>query len=371
MSKPRPDWDIFCKVVDNFGDIGVCWRLARALADEHGIAVRLLVDDLASFRRLCPQVDLDVAQQNIEGIEVWRWDADTRFGTPPAVVIEAFGCGLPDAYLRTLPESACWVNLEYLSAEPWVKGCHGLSSRLPGVAPPRHFFFPGFVAGSGGLIRETGLITSRDTQDGDAVWSALGGKPGALKLSLFCYDNPALPALLAAWAGGPHPVSCLVPEGGVAGAVSAALGVEPLAAGQGIARGCLDVRVFPFQTQENYDRLLWAADCNFVRGEDSFVRAQWAARPFIWQAYPQQEAAHLAKLDAFLDLYCAGLDAAAASATRAMMRGWNAGELAANCWGDFAKNLPALRTHARRWSETLAQLPELTNSLVQFCAKSL
>jgi hypothetical protein len=22
-------WDIFCRVIDNFGDIGVCWRLAH------------------------------------------------------------------------------------------------------------------------------------------------------------------------------------------------------------------------------------------------------------------------------------------------------------------------------------------------------
>ena len=25
-------WDIFCQVIDNHGDVGVCWRLARELA---------------------------------------------------------------------------------------------------------------------------------------------------------------------------------------------------------------------------------------------------------------------------------------------------------------------------------------------------
>ena len=51
-ARPSLSWDIFCTVVDNYGDIGVCWRLARQLAAEHGFAVRLWVDDLASFARL-------------------------------------------------------------------------------------------------------------------------------------------------------------------------------------------------------------------------------------------------------------------------------------------------------------------------------
>ena len=25
-------WDMFCRVIDNYGDIGVCWRLAADLA---------------------------------------------------------------------------------------------------------------------------------------------------------------------------------------------------------------------------------------------------------------------------------------------------------------------------------------------------
>ena len=40
-------WDVFCRVVDNYGDAAVCWRLARQLADEHGARVRLWIDLLA------------------------------------------------------------------------------------------------------------------------------------------------------------------------------------------------------------------------------------------------------------------------------------------------------------------------------------
>ena len=53
----RPDWDVFCRVIDNFGDIGVCWRLARQLAGDFALHVRLWVDDFDSFWLLCPELD--------------------------------------------------------------------------------------------------------------------------------------------------------------------------------------------------------------------------------------------------------------------------------------------------------------------------
>ncbi|NDE27856.1 MAG: DUF2331 family protein, partial [Burkholderiaceae bacterium] len=59
----------------------------------------------------------------------------------------------------------------------------------------------------------------------------------------------------------------------------------------------------PFIPQDDFDYLLAQCDFNIVRGEDSFVRAQLAGRPFIWNIYPQDDGAHLVKLSAFLDLY--------------------------------------------------------------------
>src|SRR3989304_6108142 len=126
MNKPAT-CDIFCTVVDNYGDIGVCWRLARQLANEHGIAVRLWVDDLASFRRLCPEVDTQLAQQQCRSVEVRHWAALFPEVEPAQLVIEAFACELPERYVAAmahqLHQPVC-VNLEYLSAENWVAGCH-------------------------------------------------------------------------------------------------------------------------------------------------------------------------------------------------------------------------------------------------------
>ena len=92
---PNQRWDIFCKVIDNYGDVGVTWRLARQLAAEHGRAVRLWVDDLESLERLCPGVDPQVDSQTAHGVEVRRWDHHAAAARPANVVIEGFGCELP------------------------------------------------------------------------------------------------------------------------------------------------------------------------------------------------------------------------------------------------------------------------------------
>ena len=41
-------WDVFVRVIDNYGDVGVCWRLACGLA-ARGEQVRLWLDDLTAL----------------------------------------------------------------------------------------------------------------------------------------------------------------------------------------------------------------------------------------------------------------------------------------------------------------------------------
>ncbi len=107
--------DVFCVVVDNFGDIGVCWRLARQLAAEHGYAMRLWVDELASFARLCPQIDPAAPLQNVAGVEVRRWDRTFAAAVTPAdVAVEAFACELPECYVAAMAartDRPVWINL--------------------------------------------------------------------------------------------------------------------------------------------------------------------------------------------------------------------------------------------------------------------
>jgi uncharacterized repeat protein (TIGR03837 family) len=369
-------WDIFCTVIDNFGDIGVTWRLARQLASEHGVRVRLWVDDLAAFQRIWPDVDPTPAVQWLpadaashfplwsgsvrlddgchsgcglgclppfakEGehqeatVEVRRWITPLPDVEPGEVVIEALACNLPEDFVERMAArepKPLWLNLEYLTAEAWALGVHGLPSPHPRLPLTKYFFMPGYGPETGGLTRETGLGARRDAFQADpaaraAFWAGLGLPaeiPGESRVSFFSYENAAIPGLLAAWAGGDAPVRACVPAGKALPAIAAWFDkAEPPDPGATLARGNLTLHVLPMLSQDAYDRLLWACDLNFVRGEDSFVRAQFAARPLVWQAYVQEEEAHFAKLDAFLDLYCAGMDSTLAESTRRTWLNWN------------------------------------------------
>ena len=367
-------WDIFCQVVDNFGDIGVCWRLARQLTAEHEIQVRLWLDDLGSLHKLHPEADPLQDTQTCRGVEIRHWTKPFPEVLPAEVVIEAFACELPQNYLTSMarqPRKPVWINLEYLSAETWVEGCHGLPSPHPQLSLTKYFFFPGFTPATGGLLREHGLIEQCEArQRASAQLRQNFGLPAASRagealVSLFCYDTAPLTELLHAWQMSAHPVRCLLPEGKALAASAIFFGRSHIGAGDVLQRGMLTLHVLPFLPQEEYDQLLWTCDINFVRGEDSFVRAQWAARPLIWHIYPQQGNTHLNKLEAFLDRYCRGLEPQAASELRAFHLSWNTH--AALPWDEFRQWQPTLQAHAQAWQKQLAAEPDLAAKLVIFC----
>ncbi len=369
-------WDIFCRVVDNFGDIGVTFRLARQLVAEHGLSVRLWLDDMSSLHALWPEASADAAQQWVGGVEVRRWDDPLAQVEPAQVVIEAFACGLPDSYLNAmalLEAKPVWINLEYLSAEEWVDECHGMASRHPRLPLTQYFFFPGFSRASGGLLREQALLSDRrQFQASRAMqqvfWQGLGIAPAGneLKISLFGYANIAVNGLLEKWAGGERRMLVVVPENRLLRNIEQAVGRE-LRVGDTVEHGSLRLVVLPFLRQDQYDRLLWACDINFVRGEDSFVRAQWAGVPLIWQIYLQQEEAHLIKLDAFLDRYRGNMPLDASLAVLQFWHGWNVQDLSGEAWDAYVEQLPALRQHAAAWADGLAQSASLAEQLISFC----
>ncbi len=391
----RITWDIFCNVIDNYGDIGIAWRLARQLAAEHDLAVRLWVDDLGAFHRLWPGIAPDVETQHSQGVEVRAWREPFPPVLPAQVVIEAFGCSLPVSYLTAMSTRSpppVWINLEYLSAEPWVKTHHGLPSPHPRLPLTKHFFFPGYEQGTGGVLVERGLAGRRDRfqhEETESFWKNLGldtpqpsrlapsklaGASSELRISLFSYENPALAGMLDAWAAGSHPISCLIPEDRVLPQVAAWLHEPALAAGALRQRGNLTLRILPFMSQDDYDRLLWACDINFVRGEDSCVRAQWAARPLVWQAYPQAEDAHRDKLEALLLRYVEGLEAGGAEALAALWRGWNGMDANADMarrWTELLEHKAALDRHARAWCDRLAAAGSLAANLVEFVERRM
>ena len=371
---------LFCRVVDNFGDIGVCWRLAQQLQREHGIAVSLWVDDLTSFQRICANIDAALAIQHTEGVIIRHWCDDMGAVMPDDVadvVIEAFACELPLTYLSAMSmrkRKPIWINLEYLSAETWVEGCHGLVSHHPSLPLTKYFFFPGFSDRTGGLLFESNLVARRDAfqKDASAVQAFLvdlgiDATRMARRVSLFCYPDAPVESLFDVLREEEQSTLCLVPEGVASVAVGAFLR-GPAIAGASATAGALTVHVLPFIDQPEYDKLLWACDLNFVRGEDSFVRAQWAARPFVWHIYPQEEDAHWGKLDAFLGRYAVGMPDAPSGAVTAMWRTWNAkvGVDMAPHWRVFRSVQSDLSLHAQAWSHRLRQNGDLASNLVQF-----
>ncbi len=371
-------WDLFCNVVDNLGDIGVCWRLSRQLASEHRAAVRLWVNDLAAFKQLASALDPQAEIQSLGDVEVRHWVTPFPAVEPADVVVEAFGCELPASYVEAVAARArppVWINLEYLSAEPWVAGCHGLPSPHPRLPLTKFFFFPGFVPGTGGVLIEKGLAGRRlafqSDADGVARYLASLGVPprvqGERLVSLFCYPQAPVAALLDAWAAGGRPVRALAFAGTAAADVLAARGL----AGGG-RDGALAAQVLPFLSQDDYDRVLWSCEWNFVRGEDSFVRAQLAARPLVWQAYPQAGDAHRLKVEAFRARYLehAGPGTGANLGTLwAVWNGFAAAEGLAAAWAVCTG--PEYLELARGWEQLLAGPGDLAWNLAKFCAERL
>jgi uncharacterized repeat protein (TIGR03837 family) len=386
----RVTWDIFCSVIDNFGDIGVTWRLARQLVAEHDQDVRLWVDNLESFCRLCPEANNRDAQQIQQGVLVQHW----VHGTAPLadalqssshveaadVVIEAFACQLPGDYIEAMAQRArpsLWLNLEYLSAEDWVTGCHGLPSLQP-RGLQKYFFFPGFTPGTGGLLREATLIEQRRSFQQDPAarqhfLNTLGVSPqnNSRLVSLFAYENKSLFSWLDSLAADTRPTQLLVPQGRIIAELQEWLGVKQLSIKDQHQRGALKVQLLPFLSQPDYDRLLWSCDLNVVRGEDSFVRAQWAAKPLLWHIYPQQEDAHMEKLDAFLKLYCQGLSPAASTALQAQWHAWNSGQNMAQSEQALRQVWPELEAHSDAWCTQLSAQINISTALVQFFRKWL
>lgn len=378
----RLQWDIFCQVIDNFGDIGVCWRLAADLAGR-GHTVRLWVDDDSALAWMAPAA--------CPGVRVLPWAAVPALAgaelaqRAPDVLIEAFGCEVAPEFIAHCARKQTisgikpiWINLEYLSAEGYVERSHAMPSPVqtgPAAGWTKWFFYPGFTPATGGLLREPGLMARQAQFDPQAWLAAQGiGLPGKdegeKRVSLFCYEPPMLGPLLADWAAqglAGEPVRLLVAAGRATTAVKAAMASTMMSKKPVLpcihGRSLLSISYLPLLQQTAYDELLWACDLNFVRGEDSLVRALWAAKPFVWQIYPQHDDAHLHKLDAFLDWL------QAPPSLRAFHTAWNSPGTTAPPAEPGLNELPRWQSCAGAARASLLAQTDLGTRLLEFVAK--
>ncbi len=382
---PRLSWDIFCRVIDNFGDIGVCWRLAVNLA-LHGQTVRLRVDDASALSWMAPE--------GMENVTVLPWSTPMVAPrlAPGDVLVEAFGCNIdPEtiaAYadcIRARGTKCLWINLEYLSAESYAQRCHGLPSPVmsgPGKGLTKHFFYPGFTPGTGGLLCEPGLMQRQQAFDRDAwlnrlftlAQAAPGAEPhvahphGQRVVSLFCYEPAGLARWLDVLAADSVPTLLLVTAGRASAAVKQAVHDKNACQPLWNKRCSLSFLFLSLLSQTAYDQLLWACDLNFVRGEDSLVRALWAGKPLVWQIYPQDDGAHQAKLDAFLAML------RAPASMRRCHQEWNGMPISVPASGDdtvsLQDTLADWQQSVQQSRQTLLRHHDLVTALLGFVSKT-
>jgi uncharacterized repeat protein (TIGR03837 family) len=343
MGRENMTIDLLCKVVDNYGDIGVVYRLARALSElPEAPRLRLHVSDLAAFAALDPLVHPGADYQTVHGWEVFSWRPpqteaarESFVERPPRFVIECFACGRPDWLETTLFDPVAGksliIDLEHLTAEAYAEEFHRMPSLTRSSSVRKAMFLPGFAAGTGGLVIDRSFAASRDRASSEKGRAELrrellarSGATGAsgpaaapsgaaalrgaslpedavgrFWVSVFSYerDYSRIVADLAAFAR-----DCLRGEGRGLLAIVAA----------GKSRGCFlkawaragepfPALELPFLPQEAWDEVLLSSDFSIVRGEDSWARAALSGRPFLWQAYPQEDRYQMVKVRAFLD----------------------------------------------------------------------
>jgi uncharacterized repeat protein (TIGR03837 family) len=368
-------WDIFCQIVDNYGDAGVCWRLARALSRLSSSSVNNVECDDSRIRLFCDDLNVlnvithgdAVAHGASLGVEVLPWSAAESpaiLASVGDVVIEAFACHLPKPYVEAMVQKTSqkvsvkqpiWINLEYLTAEAWADDMHLMPSPQNNGLN-KYFYFPGFTPKAGGvLLGDWDEVTSNSLNIPTSLSSAFEScRPKSKKVSIFNYKQ----APLDAWLGSVNQVALehgemvdvfLCADQNVSTTTQAALSSVDSA---------VKLIQLPFIPQEDYDYLLSVCDINLVRGEDSFVRSQWAGKPFIWDIYPQSDLAHEVKLDAFLERYFEGGSAKLRAIGMSAMK-----------WGsasDWWPHLNAWTSHSEVWRQKLMSLGHLEGKILDF-----
>ncbi len=374
---------IFCRVIDNFGDAGVTWRLARRCV-ALGIPATLIIDNLTVLQKLAPELTwvesddpLDPNYWTDQGVKVIDWTTFVEAlekNAPslaadklPDLVFETFGCRLPKRLEERLAERAndprlMTVNLEYLSAEDWVENSHGIWGLHPSLPIKKLWFFPGFTDRTGGLIVEDelqGLLNKQLCPHTKTnCLKALGLNSDAITIFIFTYPKNELSQLVCAL----KRLSCqqrinlmLAP-----GAASDQLYHDLSHCSERIA-----IRKMPFVKQSEFDLLLRLSDVAFVRGEDSFARAQLNGLPLVWSIYPTEDDAHLIKLEAWLTRLRGYFSTEEAyECWSKLLRHWAHGELKPEDMLEWFERLPEWKQVARRWQESLLHRGDVVQKIV-------
>lgn len=362
---------VFVRVIDNWGDVGVGWRLCMQLACSFPWRVRLWIDDVAALGKLVIAAELAAVQ---DAVMVEKWSDDDSVSlrlaqlADPVMVIETFGCDLPSPVLRRMQQcQPLWLNWEYLTAEDWAVDLQAMPS-LQGNGLAKYFWFMGIDQQSGGLLREANYLSRRNEFLQQPCLQQAFKQQYGLPLEhvgqlwlIFAYTSERWAEWLSMWRGADEPITLWLAGPEVADSLRAA-GVIAADALQQVGdtfelEQVTMVRI-PFVPQSAFDNLLWLADGAIVRGEDSFVRALWAGLPFLWHIYQQEEAVHLQKLDAYWHKASINWSASVREAVLALSADLNGGEhlsesLRLRLWQNLRSEWQNWVNAASTWSDSL------------------
>ncbi len=368
--------DLICEVLDNFGDAGISWRLACQLADEWGAHVRLCIDqpELLTLWAARAQARSRPETPVPAVIDLSAADFYEVHHTPetrPELIITMLGSATPAALERLIrDESIPWLRYEYLTAETWIDSFHGLPSLKPDSGATEWFYYPGFSADCGGLLREPDLIERLDRFAAPdhaerQAWlceHGLDSPPGHLRICLFGYPDQPTRQFLAALQAVESPVTVLM-------SASLAQALDLIDRPGGTDH--LHIKPHAWLDQPDFDLLLASCDLNIVRGEDSWLRAQWAGQPMLWQPYRVADGTHFDKLAAFLDRLLADAPAPAGTAIAQMMAAINGQTDPGPALADWLAHRQQIQAWHRQWRFRLAAQTSLTQRLARFCTDKL
>ena len=307
---------ILCKVVDNFGDIGVVYRLARALSDlRPELELTLVVSNLDSFHKMASQIDPKKTIQDFRyKNSTWKildWNLETESGkrkteneeqllTPDcSVILECFQCGRPDwleniLFAPDFAQTVQIIQIDYLTAEDYADEFHLLKSGTRKTNIKKIFFMPGFTPKTGGLIINDQPVINSENPG----FSSLTQQ--AFKIFFFAYEDDCT-SVVNGISAFQDKMREMNKEFSVTVYLADGKSCVPFERSWKKINSPFKIEKIPFLQQEEFDYFIAQMDFLFVRGEDSLARAALTGLPYVWQAYKQDENYQLVKVNALLE----------------------------------------------------------------------
>ena len=342
--------DIFCEVIDNYGDVGVAYRLARELKRIYpNKELRFIINQTE-------ELNLIKKNDDIDDIIVIDYKDVHKIGQPADLVIETFACNIPEIYMnKALKTSKLMINLEYFSSEDWVDDFHLQESFLGGNLK-KYFFIPGLSEKSGGIILDKEFLDRKNKVQENREYYLKQfniDEKYDLIISVFSYEKNFDNFLKTLQKLDKKVLLLLLSEKTQKNFIKYFDNNDYYDKIKAVK--------LPFFTYDKYEELLALCDINLVRGEDSFVRALLLGKPFLWHIYPQDENTHIIKLESFLEKYCPN--------NKELKETFINYNINKDDFSYFFENLDEIKKYNEKYTDYLIENCNLMNKLINFIEK--